>query len=701
MAMGHGVGASIRIVPVVRRSLAPSAVALALALAVAAAGAAPARAQSSGQEQRRAILAFWPLPEADAREEAADADGTPAILTMLDERRGLSLGLTGATQGAYRATQAMLDITAGTRTSMAAYSPREPPDLEFYAEGRGALLTGWLDARARAETAPADILPGLLGQSVPGGAAYAGVRGRSQLEAVAAADRTGRIPAVSLGKAATVAQRALDLLGDHRLVVAGLATDGPGGEALDQLVAARRPGDLLIVLQSPPRVRAAQMLPTGVVGLPGGPGVVGSATTRLPGVAAGIDLLPTILRWLRLPVPDEVKGQPLRIDGERDVAALDRLEDRLRVVGPRRFPALETMLAAWLALVLALGVVADRRGVRAGLRVGALAVLWLPSLLLLTAAIQPPRTAELAILVAGGLLLGALTDRLLAWPRGPALPALLGVALYVLDLGRGSDLVVRSLLGPNPRSGSRFYGIGNELEATLPVLALAGLAALLWTRPRTRGTAWAFGLTGLALGVAIGAGRLGADVGGVITVGAGTAVAVLLMLPGGVSRRAVTVAVVVPVLALAGLAVIDLATGGNGHFTRTVLRAEDSGALWDVVTRRYELAFNSLKRGLMPFATGLALLLVAYGVRHRRRIYAPLRGDPAWTAALWGGLAAAVAGTLSNDSGPVLLLFGVAALGVVTAYVRGDPRLAGEEEPPRQETLQGAAARTEPVGAGR
>jgi hypothetical protein len=37
----------------------------------------------------------------------------------------------------------------------------------------------------------------------------------------------------------------------------------------------------------------------------------------------------------------------------------------------------------------------------------------------------------------------------------------------------------------------------------------------------------------------------------------------------------------------------------------------------------------------------------------------------------------------------------------VTAYVRGDPRLAGEEEAPRQETLQGAAARTEPVGAGR
>jgi hypothetical protein len=189
-------------------------------------------------------------------------------------------------------------------------------------------------------------------------------------------------------------------------------------------------------------------------------------------------------------------------------------------------------------------------------------------------------------------------------------------------------------------------------------------------------------------------------VGGVITVGAGTAVAVLLMLPGGVTRRAVAVAVLVPVLALGGLAAVDLATGGDGHFTRTVLRAEDSDALWDVVSRRYELAYNALRRGLMPFATGLALLLVAYGVRHRRRVYAPLRGDPAWTAALWGGLAGAVAGTLSNDSGPVLLLFGVAALGVATAYVRGAPHLdAGPA--PAHEPLQGTAARTEAVGAGR
>ena len=330
-------------------------------------------------------------------------------------------------------------------------------------------------------------MPGLLGASVPGGAAYAGVRGRSQLEAVAAADRAGRVPAVSLGTAATVARRTRALLSEHRLVVAGLPTGGPGGQALDELIAAAAAGRAAdrdaVAAAGARRADAPDRRARAVRE----PGHLISATTRLPGVVAGIDLAPTILRRLGVEVPSEVKGQPIRVEGERDAAVLDRLEDRLRVVGPRRFPALETVLAAWLALVLALGVLADRRGVRAALRIGALAMLWLPALLLVTAAVQPPRTGELAILAAGGLLLGALTDRLWPWPRGPAVPALLGVALYVVDLARGSDLVIRSLLGPNPRSGSRFYGIGNELEATLPVLAFVGLAALLYGGARTRG----------------------------------------------------------------------------------------------------------------------------------------------------------------------------------------------------------------------
>ncbi len=160
-------------------------------------------ATAAAEGERSVTLAFWPQPQAEARDEAADADGAPGVLTALDERGALSLGLTGATQGRYDPAQALLDLSAGTRTSIAAYSPDDPPELAFYREGGGGLFQGWLAARARAETAPADIVPGMLGSSIPGGTAYAGVGGRRPREGGGAADRAGRVAIASLGAAAT------------------------------------------------------------------------------------------------------------------------------------------------------------------------------------------------------------------------------------------------------------------------------------------------------------------------------------------------------------------------------------------------------------------------------------------------------------------------------------------------------------------
>jgi hypothetical protein len=134
----------------------------------------------------------------------------------------------------------------------------------------------------------------------------------------------------------------------------------------------------------------------------------------------------------------------------------------------------------------------------------------------------------------------------------------------------------------------------------------------------------------------------------------------------------------VPVVALVLLAGLDLVTGGDGHFTRTVLQADSAGSLWDVFTRRYTLAFNVFAQGAMPLIMVVGVLGVAYAMRYRERIYAPLRGSPSWRAALIGGLTASVVGALTNDSGPLLFAFGVAVLTCATAYVRGDPALARE-----------------------
>jgi len=56
--------------------------------------------------------------------------------------------------------------------------------------------------------------------------------------------------------------------------------------------------------------------------------------------------------------------------------------------------------------------------------------------------------------------------------------------------------------------------------------------------------------------------------------------------------------------------------------------------------------------------------------------------DPVWQAAFAGGLAAGVVGSLVEDSGPVLLVVAVFALGCVGAYLWGRPPQRIRSRPP-------------------
>jgi len=604
----------------------------------------------------------------------------PAVADLIDGHPELALGMLSATQSGYSPQQALLDMTAGTRTSRGTYHPQNPPEMSLLpiaptaADGVATgLVVNWLAAVARAETAPADIVPGLLASSVPGGAAYAGIHGQTNQEALVAATRAGVVNAVSLGPGETVAVRANALLARNRLVVALLPPGYAGDRQLDQLIAARRPGQLLIAMEDPPPFSGPQLLWTGIAGLGPADSGLTSATTHIDGVAAAIDLLPTVLRHLGEPVPKGVRGEPIEVSGPRDAEALAALDDRLAVIGSRRIPALETFLFAWLGVVLVAGIARDRAGVRFGLRIGGLALMWLPALLLVGAALAPSEQAELFLIAGGSFALALATDRLVRWPRGPAVPCLVALVAYAVDLANRSHLVIRSLLGPSPRSGSRFYGLGNELEIALTIVLLVGLAAALRRRGRTRRNAAAFALGGIALAGIVGSGRLGADVGGIFTIAGGAAVATLMLLPGGLTKRAVALAVLAPLAGLAALAALDLATGGNGHFTRTVLHGSASDQL-NTFERRYELAWSIVSHGYAPLLTILCGLAVAYALVHRDRVYATIRHDAVWRAALGGGLAASIAGSLFNDSGPLLLFIGVVSLAFVTAYLRNPPQ---------------------------
>ncbi len=637
---------------------------------------APSAAAAPGPAPTALVLFLAP-PGAGACQRCADA----AALAQLRAVPRLSLGILSAAEGVYRAEQLLLDIGAGVRVEYGSYRPSRPPPLQLRRSGPGAVLAGWRAVVARASGAPQLIAPGALVQAIPGGAAYVSVPGQPPGDAIAAADAGGRISAWSDGPAATLPARVIALEAGHALLVADLPSGAVGAADLQRFARERPADQLLIAIERAPD-RAAALLWMAAGGLAptsSAAGELTSDTTHQRGLVASIDLPVTILRHLGRPIPSTMRGAPIRVEGALRASSLARLQARLLVLGARRLPTL-----AWFALACALFALAAAALGRAaaGARIAALAALWLPATVLLPAAFAPSAGAEVILIIAVSLALAALTDALLPWPRGPLLPALVACCALTIDALAGTQLLIRSILGPNPAFGARFYGIGNELKSALAVLTFGGVAAALSrpSVPRCRAAA-TMATAGTLLALIEGTARIGAGVGGLLLVCAGTAVAVLWLLPGRVGRRRAVLAILAPLAGVVVLAGLDLTLGhGSGHFTGSVLHARSAGDLRDLIVRRYTDAWDASKDGWMPPADVLALAAIAAGLRWRRRLLAPLtarsRGwAELWSAALAGGLAAGVVGALVEDSGTLLLVVAVVALVALLTYVKGAPAL--------------------------
>jgi hypothetical protein len=563
-------------------------------------GLAPAAAQATPQRQK--VILAW-VPSETTVEQLAQAGFSPGVM---------SAGL-----GTVPPLQTHLDVGQGNRVFDSLY------DRPLPEHGPGA--GWWLEVVERAESAPAEIVPGLLRKTLR---------------------EAGALPSFT-----ETARVSLDRL-------------PPKGSY-----------DLLITIARPTG-RSGEPLPIGVEGR-GFDGNLTSDSTRIDGYVLSTDVAPTILEQLGIAIPSQMSGQPIRATGSVDPAAIESLVGRMDVISSRRGSVIGLNVVIWLAALALIALLSHGRLARAAVRVVGLSIVYLPLVLLLGAALEPGETSERLLVLLLSPLLAALTLVALRGYRALAVASALTVLAYAADMIAGSPLTSLSLLGPNPGLGVRFYGIGNELEALLAVLVVAGTgAALAGFAPRApRATAAAtFVFVGLAAAVVFAAGRFGADVGAAIVFPVGAVAAAVAIL--GRGRRTSLLAIVAaPLAVLALLALIDLLSGANAHLTRSVLDAGGLGDLADVAQRRLQLSAHSFARpvllAFLPVVAGAAAL--AYVRRDRLRAW--LEGVPAMRAGLLGALAATVIGTLANDSGALLLEIGAAYLLVFTglAWAESEP----------------------------
>jgi hypothetical protein len=241
-----------------------------------------------------------------------------------------------------------------------------------------------------------------------------------------------------------------------------------------------------------------------------------SGTTRQDGLVSNVDVAPTLLRFFGVAVPAEMDGQPITVTDGDAPFGLHRLHlEQRRIRLPLQLAEVSFAAAAFFVSVALLVALAVRGRIpprlAAGSRFAPLAGVAL-IIALLAGGLLPrltyPVVVPFILVVTAGL--AALAAR----ARGPStigpfvFLGKVGLALLVVDATLGGRAFRVPLMGGTMFDGVRYYGLPNSFTALLMASALFVAVAM---RPYP-GFVLLF-----AAGLFAGFPRLGADIGGAVT----------------------------------------------------------------------------------------------------------------------------------------------------------------------------------------
>lgn len=350
-------------------------------------------------------------------------------------------------------------------------------------------------------------------------------------------------------------------LGAVGLYVPGRGVSVSREEALEDLQAdrlpverpcarlARCPIEIFVAvppLAAQPNVRRYQIAILGT----GYHGLLGSDSTRIPGLVSIADVAPTV-RALEAGGEPPIRAEP----NPHARADLQRLDERLDVARRAQLPATVALTAILVALTALALAFRSRPLARA-------ALLFPPAAILVALAVAGA-DATGPVATTAGVAAAALAALAVARAGDDvfALLTLASLAVYGIVLALSPETNALMAIGPHPWGGGRFYGVTNQTETLLlaPTLAAAVVFGGWQLVP----------LAALTL-LVLGASTTGADGGGIVVISAAFVAAWLLLDRRPLTARRLAVAAVVVAAVALGFVGVDAAAGGSSHVVDAV-----------------------------------------------------------------------------------------------------------------------------------
>jgi len=436
-------------------------------------------------------------------------------------------------------------------------------------------------------------------------------------------------------------------------------------------------------------------------------GFATSASTQQRGLVLSRDILPSVLEYLGVPVPDSLLGQPVRFEAsarpERPTLLAFEAEQAGAVLRGRVPAAVSFSLACGLALAAALLAaygplsLRDSEARRHALR----ALMFVPLALALFFTISPgffpwggTTAARVALPVVLALVGSGLAMRKASAGRSVVLlTASVTFVALAGDQVSGGYLARNYLLDYSPITDGRFYGMGNELMSFFVAtgLVLFGLAV-----PGGNALSARFWVVAAASGVlatfVVGMPFWGANFGGALTAACAFWAMWLLLRRSHLGLRGALFVAAMMSLTLGVCVAADVVRppSEQTHLARFALSLAKEGlpALWATILRKSAANLRVLM--FLRWAVLFVLLLPAavYCVLKPIKALQRVLGGPAAPVAVGAMLKAAVysglVGMIFNDSGiviPCIMLGVVVPIAFLLSRPNGDARgeTVGEE----------------------